>query len=136
MVDDRGSPENARSGVAAAAIGALLPGLGHGYLGRWGRAAAMSLPTIALGAILVVALRMPRFDLLGILVSPAVLRGVLVANIVIVVWRILSVTDPYRLSRDEHNPWTWVTVLLLAFLVAVPHVVIAKYTLDAAYALD
>ncbi|MEE8485416.1 MAG: LCP family protein [Acidimicrobiia bacterium] len=136
MVDDRGSPKNARSGVAAAAIGAVLPGLGHGYLGRWGRAAAMSLPTIALGAILVVALRMPRFDLLGILVSPAVLRGVLVANIVIVVWRIFAVTDPYRLSRDEHNPWTWVTVLLLAFLVAVPHVVIAKYTLDAAYALD
>lgn len=136
MADDRGSPRDTRSGVAAAALGAVFPGLGHGYVGRWGRAAAMILPTIALGVALVAALRMPRFELLGVLVSPGVLRGILVANILIVVWRVGAVADPYRLSRDKHNAWTFIAVLLLAVLVALPHVLIARYTLDAAHALD
>ncbi len=136
MIDTRGEPIGERSGVAAAALGAVLPGLGHGYLGRWWRAAAMAVPTIVLLAVAAVALRMPKFDLLGVLVTPGVLRGILVANLVIVVWRVASVVDPYRLSKGRHNPWTLMTVFLIGFLVAAPHVVIARYTLDAAYALD
>ncbi len=96
----------------------------------------MAAPTIALVALTVVAFRMPRFDLLGILVTPGVLRGVLVANLVIVIWRVVAVIDPYRLSKGTRSPWTLVTVFLFGFLVAVPHVAIAKYTIDAAYALD
>ncbi len=136
MTESAGEPGTYRSGVAAAALGAVLPGLGHGYLGRWWRAAAMAVPTIALLAVLVVAFQMPRFDLLGVLVTPGVLRGILVANLVVVVWRVAAVADPYRISRGRHNPWTLLTVILFAFLVAVPHILIARYTLDAAYALD
>lgn len=96
----------------------------------------MAVPTIALLVVVVVAFRMPRFELLGVLVTPGVLRGILVANLVVVVWRVAAVADPYRLSKGQHNPWTLMTVLLFAFLVAAPHVLIARYTLDAAYALD
>lgn len=96
----------------------------------------MAVPTIALLVVVVVALRMPKFELLGVLVTPGVLRGILVANLVVVVWRVAAVTDPYRISKGQHNPWTLLTVILFAFLVAVPHILIARYTLDAAYALD
>ncbi len=96
----------------------------------------MSVPTIALVAIVVVALRMPKFDLLGVLVMPGVLRGILVTNLLVVVWRVVAIADPYRISKGQHSPWTLLTVILFAFIVAVPHVVIARYTLDVAYALD
>jgi len=125
-----------RSGVAAAALGAVLPGLGHGYIGRWWRAAAMAVPTVGLVVVAVMAARAPSFELLGFLVTPGILSGILVANLVVVVWRVAAVADPYRLSRGTHNAWTTMTVLLLAFLVTLPHVVIAKYTFDAASALD
>ncbi len=125
-----------RSAVAAAALGAVLPGLGHGYLGRWLRAALMAVPMIALLVIAVVAASQPRIEVFTALVSPTVLRGILVANLVVVVWRVAGVADPYRISRGRHTAWTTMTVLLLGFLVALPHVVIAKYTLDAANALD
>lgn len=136
MTETRGQAAEKRSGVAAAALGAVLPGLGHGYLGRWWSAAAMAVPTIALIGIVVVAIRLPSFELLGVLVTPGVLRGILVANLVIVVWRVAAVVDPYRFSKGHHSAWTLMTVFLLGFLVAVPHVLIARYTLDAAYALD
>ncbi len=96
----------------------------------------MALPLLGLIVVAVVVVRTPSFELLGFVVSPGVLRGILVANLVIVVWRVAAVVDPYRLSRGTHSAWTSVTVLMLGFLVAIPHVVIAKYTLDAATALD
>jgi hypothetical protein len=133
---DRSNERPARSGLVAAVLGAVFPGLGHGYIGRWWRAAAMVVPTIGLIALVVVVARTPRFELLGVLVSPAVLRGILVANLFIVVWRVAGVADPYRLARGHTSAWTTATVLLLGFLVALPHVVIARYTLDAAAALD
>ena len=55
-----------RSGVAAAALGALVPGLGHGYLGRWRIAFVMVLPLIALVGLVVLAFYHPAllaFDL-------------------------------------------------------------------------
>jgi len=136
MTETRGQVAEERSGVTAAALGAVFPGLGHGYLGRWWSAAAMAVPAIALIGIVVIAIRMSSFELLGVLVTPGVLRGILVANLVIVVWRVAAVVDPYRFSKGHHSAWTLMTVLLLGFLVAVPHLLIARYTLDAAYALD
>lgn len=136
MAQQRGGAGNRRSGVAAAALGAILPGLGHGYIGRWGRAALLVLPLLGLIALALVALEMPTLDLLGILVTPGALRGILAANVAIVVWRVVAVTDPYRLSRGDRSTGRFATVTLIALLVVLPHVLIAKYTLDAAHALD
>lgn len=133
---ESGTSSEIRSGVVAAALGAVLPGLGHGYVGRWWRALAMALPTIFLLVLAVVVVRTPSIELLGFAVSPGVLSGLLIANLVVVVWRVAAVADPYRLSKGSHSTWTAMTVVILAFLVALPHVVIAKYTLDAATALN
>ena len=128
--------QRGRSGIAAAALGALVPGLGHGYVGHRARAALMAFPIVLLAALLYVVLTMPIPDLLGWLVRPAVLRGILIANLVIVVWRVAAVADPYRLSTGAHSLGRLVVVVGMAILVAMPHVLIARYTLDAAYVLD
>ncbi|MGI9585631.1 MAG: LCP family protein [Acidimicrobiia bacterium] len=128
--------EHQRSGVAAALLGAFIPGLGHGYVGHWWRALFMALPLVLLIATAALATRVPTFDLLGLAVRPAFLRGVLVANAVVVVWRVAAVADPYRLSKGHHNLWGFAAVALLSFVVALPHVLVARYTLDAAYVLD
>ncbi len=65
MTQSRGEAHAERSGVAAAALGAVFPGLGHGYIGRWWRAAAMVVPTLVLGVLVVMAVRTPSFELLG-----------------------------------------------------------------------
>jgi len=125
-----------RSGVAAAALGALIPGLGHGYLGRWYRAALMFLPLILLGALGYSALRMQSIDLLAILVRPSVLRAILFANVAVLVWRVFAVADPYRLSEGKHGFSRLLVVVVLSVVVVAPHVLIARYTLDAAQLLD
>jgi LCP family protein required for cell wall assembly len=135
VADTERSPTG-RSGIAAAALGALVPGLGHGYVGHRWRAVLMAFPLVLLVALLYAILRMPIPELLGWLVRPAVLRGILVANLVIVVWRVAAVADPYRLSTGAHSLGRLVVVVGLAIAVALPHVVIARYTLDAAYVLD
>jgi LCP family protein required for cell wall assembly len=128
--------QHERSGVAAALLGAFIPGLGHGYVGHWWRALLMALPLIILVVLAAAASRLPTFDLLGLAVRPAFLRGVLIANAIVVVWRVAAVADPYRLSRGRHNLWGFAAVALLSFVVALPHVLVARYTLDAAYVLD
>ena len=134
MDTDRG--HRGRSGIAAAALGALLPGLGHGFVGHRLRAAVMAFPVLLLFGLLFVILTMPIPDLLGWLVRPAVLRAILIANVLIVVWRVAAVADPYRLSTGKHSVWRLILVIGLAILVALPHVLIARYTLDAAHLLD
>ena len=126
-----------RSGVAAAALGALVPGLGHGYLGRWRIAFVMVLPLIALVGLGVYAVTQASLvDVASWVVRPQVLMGILAVNVVIVVWRVVAVADPYRVSHGRHTKASLLLVTAMALLVAAPHVLIAKYTLDAAYVLD
>ena len=125
-----------RSGIAAAALGAIFPGLGHGYVGYRTRAVLMALPVALLvgGAFLVT--RMSTVDLVSWLVRPTVLQGILVANLVIVVWRVAAVADPYRVSEGRHSLGRLLVVVGLAVVVSLPHLLIARYTLDAAQLLD
>ena len=79
---------------------------------------------------------MSSTDLLGWLVRPVVLQTILIANLVIVAWRVAAVADPYRLANGQHSIGRLLVVVGLALIVATPHVLIARYTLDAAYLLD
>ena len=133
---DRASNSKRRSGLAAAALGALLPGLGHGYVGYRMRAVLMALPVVFLASLAYVVATMSTVDLLSWLVRPAVLQGILIANLVIVVWRIAAVADPYRVSAGAHSLGRLLVVVGLAIAVSLPHVLIARYTLDAAQLLD
>ncbi len=125
-----------RSGVAAAALGALFPGLGHGYIGYRRRALLMALPIVVIGVGAVAVSRMSSFDLLGWVVRPTVLKAILVLNVAILVWRVVGVADPYRLARSRRGIGASMIVALLAVAVALPHVLVARYTLDAAQLLD
>lgn len=126
-----------RSGVAAAALGAILPGLGHGYIGRRRMAVLMVLPLVLfiVGAAWAYS-SASVVDLATWVVRPDVLMGILAVNVIVVAWRVVAVADPYRLSNGRHTKGTLFLVALMALLVAAPHVLIAKYTLDAAYVLD
>ncbi len=125
-----------RNGVVAALLGAVLPGLGHGYVGHRRRAIVMAGPLVALVGATVYVARTPSFELLSWIVRPAVLTWILVVNLLLVLWRVVAVADPYRLSHGAHNIGSLLLVTLLAVVVALPHVLIARYTLDAAQLLD
>lgn len=125
-----------RSGLIAAALGALVPGLGHGYVGYRRRALLMALPVVVLAVAAFAITRMSSFDLLGWVVRPAVLRTILVVNVALLVWRVVAVADPYRLSSGRRGIGAAAGVVVLAALVAVPHLIVARYTLDAAHLLD
>jgi LCP family protein required for cell wall assembly len=135
-IEQDAAHEPRRSAVAAAALGAFVPGLGHGYVGRRGRAALMAFPILLIIGVGVAAVSMSPADLLAWLVRPVVLRWILIANLAIVVWRVAAVADPYRLADGRHSLGRLMVVIGLAVLVALPHVLIARYTLDAAYLLD
>ena len=133
---DRVAEGKRRSGMAAAALGAILPGLGHGYVGYRARAVLMALPVVLLAVGVFLVMRMSTIDLVSWIVRPAVLRGILVANLLIVVWRVAAVADPYRVSDGKHSIGRLLVVVGLATVVALPHLLIARYTLDAAQLLD
>src|SRR5512144_910524 len=88
-----------RSPFAAAFLSLLFPGLGHLYAGAWQRAlafAAAPILLIALGAGIV--LRMNRLELLGFLLQPEVLWGILVANVVVLAYRVVAAIDAWRVA--------------------------------------
>jgi LCP family protein required for cell wall assembly len=124
------------NGLIAAFLSAIIPGLGQGFLGRWKRAVLFVIP-VGLGAIAgVVLVDMSTFDLIGLAVRPDVLRTVLIVNLGIVIWRIIAITDAFSVSGTPRTWWRIAIVAALAVAVTLPHVVVAQYTLDAAYVLD
>lgn len=125
-----------RSGVFAAFLGAVVPGLGHGYVGHRRRALLMFLPVAVLFLAAIAISRASSLDLLSWIVQPRVLQGILILNIVLIGWRVVAVADPYRLSTGPHSAGRVAIVALLALGVALPHVVIVRYTLDASNLLD
>ena len=67
-----------RSAFAAAFLSLLFPGLGHAYAGAWTRALAFAaLPLLSIALLGGVVLRADRTELLGFVVQPAVLHGLL-----------------------------------------------------------
>ncbi|MEE8485417.1 MAG: DUF6677 family protein, partial [Acidimicrobiia bacterium] len=120
----------------AAALSILLPGLGHAYSGRYLRGLLWLSPVIAafFGALLVLDFAVSA--LVNAALSPTVLWGVFWLNIVGAVWRISAATDAFSLASAESAHVTtaigvavgWSMLLLLA---VAPHLIVARYTLDA-----
>jgi len=125
-----------KNGVIAAALSAIIPGLGQGYMGRWRRGALYALPIVAGVIAGMFILDLSAFDLIGYAVRPAVLKSILVVNLVIVIWRVLAVTDAFTLEPGSHPWWKTAVVVVLCAVVVLPHLVVVQYTLDAAHALD
>ena len=126
----------AGNGLIAAFLSALIPGLGQGYLGEWKRAVLFFAPLLVGGAIGYFILDISTSDLIGYAIRPTVLKSVLIINLVIVIWRIMAITDAFSLVDRKTTWWRTGIVAALCLAVTLPHVVVTQVTLDAAYALD
>ncbi|HZD68059.1 MAG TPA: hypothetical protein VFA45_03790, partial [Actinomycetes bacterium] len=84
-----------RRAFAAASLSSLLPGAGQLYLGRWRRAAAsLLLAALCLAGAAVAWQR--RAGLASLLLRPSWLVALLVADAVLLAFRLWSVVDAYR----------------------------------------
>ena len=138
-----------RSSFAAAFLSLLFSGLGHAYAGAWSRAlafAAAPLLLIALGGGIV--LRTNRLELLGFLIQPDVLTGILAVNIVVLLYRIVAAIDAWRvarylnavdagidprvgLTRGPMGPASVAGLLAVLLVLSGAHVAVAYYDLQA-----
>lgn len=114
--------------LVAAGLSALIPGAGQLYARRPGRAAAMFLPTILLAAGGYGFLSQGPVGMASLLVRPTFLSGLLVANVVILIWRAIAVIDAYVITSSTRNrSWMPVTLALVLLAVAVPHTIALSY---------
>jgi LCP family protein required for cell wall assembly len=93
-------PPRTRSPFAAAFLSLIFPGLGHAYAGAYGRALAFAaLPFLTLALLAGVVLRANKLDLLGFVMQPEVLTGLLAANLVVLIYRIVAAIDAWQVAR-------------------------------------
>jgi len=124
------------NGLVAAFLSAIVPGLGQGYLGRWKRAVFFLVPVVIGVLVAAFVLDLSTIDLLGYAVRPVVLKSILLVNLVLLVWRVFAITDAFAAAKSRRTWWKVTIVAGLCLAVALPHLVVTQYTLDAAYALD
>jgi LCP family protein required for cell wall assembly len=94
----------ARSSFAAAFLSFLFPGLGQAYAGAWERALAFAaIPVLLIALAAGIAVRY-RVELLGYLIQPVFLAGLLGFSVVVLVYRMVAVVDAYRVA-DYVNGW-------------------------------
>ena len=94
----------ARSSFAAAFLSFLFPGLGQAYAGAWERAIGFAaLPVLALALIAGIVLRY-RVEVLGYIIQPVFLIGILLGSVFVLLYRAVAVIDAYRVA-DYVNAW-------------------------------
>ncbi len=138
-----------RSAFAAAFLSLIFPGLGQAYAGAWSRALAFAaLPLLLLALAGGIFLRVDRLELLGFIVQPEVLTGVFVANILILLYRIVAAVDAWNVARFLNNvdasgggrlgrsklplsPLSVAGLLAVLIVLAGAHVAVARYDLLA-----
>ncbi len=140
-----------RSAFAAAFLSLIFPGLGHAYAGAFERALGFAaLPFLALALIAGLALNMGAFVFAGVLIE--YLPLVLVANIVLLVYRIVAAIDAYRVvaylnavelsgkrfgpPRLGLAPLSLAGLLAVCLVIAGGHGVVAYYGVQAKSTLD
>lgn len=141
----RDADRGRRSAFAAATFSALLPGLGHAYLRRWGRGLVWMAPYVLLGALLAGILVDPavRNDFLARFAAPSWLLGAMVAIAIDALYRALSAIDAWRLANSAEGtagaPALRVGsvggLLGVVLVLAISHVAVARFPLLAYEAL-
>jgi LCP family protein required for cell wall assembly len=82
----------------------VFPGLGHAYAGAWSRALAFAAAPLLLIALLGgIALRVDHLELLGFLLQPDVLTGILLVNVVVLLYRVIAAVDAWRVASFLNN---------------------------------
>jgi len=88
----------ARSAFTAAFLSLIFPGLGHAYAGAWYRAVAFAAPPFLLLALGLGLAASYQLELVGFLLQPPVLLGVLAGNLVALAYRVVAAVDAYRVA--------------------------------------
>ena len=143
-----------RSPFVAAFLSLLFPGLGHLYAGAQQRALGFAAPLILLVALVAgVALRMQPTQLIAFVLTPGILPGFFVLNLVVLVYRLIAIIDAYRVTaylngmatsgggrlgppRGVLTPVSIAGLLAVILVMSGGHVVVARYDLLALGALD
>ena len=138
-----------RSAFAAAFLSLIFPGLGHAYAGAWMRALAWAaLPLLSLALLGGIVLRANRIELLGFVVQPTVLYGLLVVNALILLYRILAAIDAWNVARFLNDvdasgtgragrarlpvsPLSIAGLIAVVLVIAGGHIAVARYNLLA-----
>ena len=95
----RSRGREAKSPFAAAFLSLLFPGLGHAYAGAYQRALGFAAPPILLVALLAGIVAPGRAaELIAFLLTPWVLPGVFVLNLLLLVYRLVAIVDAYRVT--------------------------------------
>lgn len=92
-------PPRPISPLIAAVLSFVLPGLGHLGLRSVRRAILFGIPTVALVALIVGVVLEGPAAVLGTLLRPEVLVGILVVNVALFADRVLAIVDAYRLAE-------------------------------------
>lgn len=122
-----------RSPLVAGALSAVLPGTGQLYAGRSRRGWTLLAITLGLFILGVFWLATDPVAMVKLAFRPAVLRGLLVVNGAVLLWRVWAGYDAYRGAMwDRRPPKGWRSVVgavTVAAVLLVPHVAFAYYDL-------
>ncbi len=124
--------------LVAALLSALIPGAGQLYARRPFRALAFFVPILAL--VGVAGYRVSSLGALGVaglLVQPDALRWLLIVNVVVLAWRIISAVDAFVvIDTPIDRSWMPVTLTLLLLAVAIPQLIGWSYGAKTISALE
>jgi len=148
------SRPRAKSPFVAAFLSLIFPGLGHAYAGAYQRALGFAAPPILVAALLAgVFLRMDGAHLVEFVLTPWVVPGIFVFNLLLLVYRLVAIVDAYRVTvwlnalsandggrlgrpRLVFNPASLGGLLAVVLVMSGAHVVVARYDLIAWGALN
>jgi LCP family protein required for cell wall assembly len=109
----------------AALLSFILPGLGQAYAGRARPAVLFAVPVLLLGSFAALVLTGAVGGLRNTLLSSDVLAGVLVANVLLFVWRAISVwhagLTPGDVAHADRRRVALATVIILLVITAAMH---------------
>jgi len=137
----------ARSAFAAAFLSLLFPGLGHAYAGAWARALAFAAPPLLVLALVLSLVLNFGIDLIG-LATPGNLVGLLGANLLALLYRVVAAVDAFRVvtytnrvvegggrglgpARRSLAPLSIAGLVAVIVVMAGSHVALASYNLLA-----
>lgn len=144
-----------RSPFVAAFLSFVFPGLGQAYAGFAGRGLGFAAPIVLLVALLGGTLtnRFTRDWLISELASPTVLLLILVANLALLLYRLLAVVDAFRVAaaletarsqaavaraglrpkgaRIQYRPAATLGLLAILLVTPIAHIGLARYDLTA-----
>jgi len=140
MSDPSTPPRREPTGLAAL-LSALLPGAGQWWLGRRWRGLLLAIPALGVLAGLVLLARRGAAGLAEILVQPSWLWAVVGLNLAVVLFRVATIADAWRLERPSNPAWRrsalqLAPALLVAAALTVPQAFVHRYAVDALDLLD